>query len=162
LKLREDHDQLQVTHNEVLGTINDPILVDDVACATNSKFVQASHENKKGLDSVLAQQKVRTPRKGLRYNLRTNKMNATPPKKVNSAQEGHEKNVNAKKNVGVGKANRGNPNHYFARDYNPSYVLCKGTNGIVYAKYVGPRNEYAYSLYSIWVPKMLVTNEYSS
>jgi hypothetical protein len=34
LKLREDHDQLQVTHNEVLGTINDPILVDDVACDT--------------------------------------------------------------------------------------------------------------------------------
>jgi hypothetical protein len=34
LKLREDHDNLKVAHNEGLGTINDPILVDDVACDT--------------------------------------------------------------------------------------------------------------------------------
>jgi hypothetical protein len=53
LKLRDDHDQLQVIHNEVLGTINDPSLVDDITCASNSSFVQAScvDENKKGLDT---------------------------------------------------------------------------------------------------------------
>ena len=57
-----------------------------------------------------------------------------------------------------GGATRGNPNHKFARKSNPSYVLCKGTQGDVYAKYVGPRNGYAYRWYSIWVPKYLVAN----
>jgi hypothetical protein len=160
LKLREDHDQLQVIHNEVLGTINDPILVDDITCASNSSFVQASRvdENKKGLDNVLAQQKTRTPKQGLGYNPRKNKKNVTPPKKFNFVQEGHKINENGKKSVGIGKVTKGNPNHHFAGEFNPSYVLCKGTNGNVYAKYVGPRNEYAYSLYCIWVPKVLVTN----
>ena len=65
---------------------------------------------------------------------------------------------NVKKNIVNGGATRGNPNHKFAGDNNPSYVLCKGTGGDVYAKYVGPRNGYAYRWYSIWVPKILVTN----
>jgi hypothetical protein len=160
LKLREDHDQLQVVHNEVIGTINDPILVDDTTCASNSSFVQASRvdKNKKGLDNVLTQQKTRTPKQGLGYNPRKNRKDVIPPKKVNFVQEGHKINENDKKGVGVGKVTKGNPNHHFVREFNPSYMLCKGTNGNVYAKYVGPRNEYAYALYSIWVPKMLVTN----
>jgi hypothetical protein len=116
------------------------------------------NEKKKGIDDVLAQQKVRTPNQGLGYDSRKNKKNVTPPQKINFVQEGHKVNVSGKKNVGVGKATRGNPNHHFAGELNPYYVLCKGTNGNVYAKYVGPHNEYAYSLYSIWVPKVLVTN----
>ena len=73
-------------------------------------------------------------------------------------QEGHKKNNNKKKNVGFGKATRGNPNHHFAGEDNPYHVLCKGAYGEVYAKYVGPYDEYDYSPYDIWVPKMLVTN----
>jgi hypothetical protein len=33
-------------------------------------------------------------------------------------------------------------------------VLCKGTQGNVYAKYVGPRNDYDYHWYSIWGTKI--------
>jgi hypothetical protein len=45
-----------------------------------------------------------------------------------------------------------------AGKFNPSYVLCNGTQGDVYAKYVGPRSGYAYRWYSIWVPKDIVAN----
>ena len=159
MKLREDHDQLQVAHNEVLGTINDPIIVDDIAGASNSSRVQNSFvSKKKGLDNILAQKKVRAPNQGLGYNPRKNKNNTTLPKKTNFVHKGHKVDVSEKKDVGIGNVTRGNPNQHFAGNFNPSYVLCKGTNGIVYAKYVGPRNDYAYRLYSIWVPKMLVTN----
>ena len=159
LKLREDHDQLQVAHNEVLGTINDSIIVDDIVGTSNSSRVQNSFvSKKKGLDNILAQQKVRAPNQGLGYNPRKNKKKATPPKKINFVDEGHKVDVSGKKDVGIEKVTRGNPNHNFAGIFNPSYVLCKGTNGIVYAKYVGPPNDYANRLYSIWVPKVLVTN----
>ena len=63
-----------------------------------------------------------------------------------------------KKSVVNGGAMRGNPNHKYAGKSNPSYVLCKGTQRDVYAKYVGPRNGYSYRWYSIWVPKYLVSN----
>jgi hypothetical protein len=39
-----------------------------------------------------------------------------------------------------------------------TYVLCKDTDGNVLARYVGPRDGYAYRWYSIWVPKSLVAN----
>jgi hypothetical protein len=41
--------------------------------------------------------------------------------------------------------------------YNPSYVLCRAYDGHVYAKCVGPPNEYI--AWSIWVPMTLVTNK---
>ena len=49
IKLRENHDQLRVTYNEALGTMKDPIVVNDIACATNSTIDQALlvEENKK-------------------------------------------------------------------------------------------------------------------
>ena len=62
----------------------------------------------------------------------------------------------AKETIVNGGAIRGKPNHKFAGKFNPSYVLCKGTQGDVYAKYFGSRNGYAYRWYSIWVPKDLV------
>ena len=43
-----------------------------------------------------------------------------------------------------------------AGDFNPSYVLCRATDGHVYAKFVGSLHEYIE--WSIWVPKTLVTN----
>ena len=41
-------------------------------------------------------------------------------------------------------------------DFNPSYVLCRASDGNVYAKLVG--SYYEYIEWSIWVPKTLVTN----
>ena len=43
-----------------------------------------------------------------------------------------------------------------ADDFNPSYVLCRASDGHVYAKFVGSPHEYIE--WSIWVPKTLVTN----
>ena len=98
------------------------------------------------------------PKQGLGYNPRNNKKETTPPKKINFVREGHKVDGQAKKNVVNGGAVRGNPNHKFAGKTNPSYVLCKGTQGDVYAKYVGTYDGYAYRWYSIWVPKDLVAN----
>ena len=177
MKLKENHDQLRATYDKALGTLKDPIVVENIACASNSTIDQAllveenkklkeqlekerlTHSNKsKVLDGVLAHQKVRAPKQGLGYNPRNAKNGATPFKKINFVQEGHKVDGKAKENVVNGGATRGNPNHKFAGKFNPSYVLCKGTQGDVYAKYVGPRNGYAYRWYSIWVPKDLVAN----
>jgi hypothetical protein len=73
-------------------------------------------------------------------------------------QEGHNVNGNVKKTVWNGGATRGNRIRKFAWNNNPSYVIRKGTQGDMYAKYVGPRNGYSYRWYSIWVPKVLVGN----
>ena len=43
-----------------------------------------------------------------------------------------------------------------AGDFNPSYVLCRASDGHVFAKFVG--SSYEYIEWSIWVPKTLVTN----
>ena len=43
-----------------------------------------------------------------------------------------------------------------AGDFNPSYVLCRASDGHVYAKFVG--SPYEYIELSIWVPKTIVTN----
>jgi hypothetical protein len=58
----------------------------------------------------------------------------------------------------VGNAKRAMPNHNnFAGKYNPSYVLCRAYDGHVYSKFVGSPNECI--VWSIWVPKTLVTNK---
>ncbi|KIO96582.1 hypothetical protein QP38_2406 [Levilactobacillus brevis] len=43
-----------------------------------------------------------------------------------------------------------------AGDFNPSYVLCRASDGNVFAKFVGSYDEYIE--WFIWVPKTLVTN----
>jgi hypothetical protein len=49
MRLREKHDLLQATYEEALGTLKDPTIVDNVACAPNSTIDQALliEENKK-------------------------------------------------------------------------------------------------------------------
>jgi chromosome segregation ATPase len=41
ITLREKHEQLQATYEKSLGTSSDPIIVENVACATNSLIEQA-------------------------------------------------------------------------------------------------------------------------
>jgi vacuolar-type H+-ATPase subunit D/Vma8 len=161
--LKEKHAQLQATYEKSLGTSSDPINVENIACASNSLIDQAIlveeieklkvQLEKERLDKVLAHQKVRPFRQGLGYVAKE----ATPPKRT-KVQDAPKVDGTVKKKVVNGGATRGNPNHMFAGKTNPSYVLCKGNQGDVYAKYVGPRNGYAYRGYSIWVPKSLVTN----
>jgi hypothetical protein len=110
------------------------------------------------LDEVLAHQKRRAPKQGLGYNPSNINNGVIPPLKMNFVREGHKVDDEVKKNVVNGGATKGYLTHKLAGKFNPSYVLCKGTQGDVYAKYVGPRNGYAYREYQIWVPKVLVAN----
>ena len=41
-KLGENHDLLQATYKKALGSLSDPIIVENIACAYNSTFDQAS------------------------------------------------------------------------------------------------------------------------
>ena len=63
-------------------------------------------------------------------------------------------NKNNVKGGGVKKGNATPSNN--AGDFNPSYVLCRASDGHVYAKFVG--SPYEHIEWSIWVPKTLVTN----
>ena len=174
IRLRKSHDLLQANYEKALGSLSNPIIVENIACASNSTIDQASliEENKKLkeqlekssltapkesniLDKVLAHHNVRNYKKGIGYNPRNDKSGANPPNKINFVPQGYKVVGKAKENVVNGGASKGNPNHKFAGDNNPSYVLCKGTQGNVYAKFVGPRN--AFRWYSIWVPKDLVS-----
>ena len=122
------------------------------------KEVLTSSQRKKSLDEILSQQKVRPRNQGLGFNPRNTTKSVNPPTKVDFVREGHKVVGNGKKVAIGGGATRGKPNNSFAGKNNPSYVLCKGKDGNVFAKYVGPRDGYAYRWYSIWVPKSLVTN----
>jgi hypothetical protein len=86
---------------------------------------------------------VRPRGQGLGFNPKINKNYAISPKKVNFVKQGHKGNGNGKEGAMGGNVNRGNPNHSFARKAKPSYVLCKGKDGNVFAKYVGPCDGYA-------------------
>jgi hypothetical protein len=102
--------------------------------------------------------KERPRGQGLGFNPRNNNNYAIPPKKIDFVKEGCKWNGNGKKDAMGGNVNRGNTNHSFAGKTNPSYVLCKDMDGNIFARYVGPRDGYAYRWYSIWVPKSLVAN----
>ena len=174
--LREKYDQLRATNEKSLGSSNVPICVENIACASNSTIDQALlvEENKKlkeqlekerlsskkgkGLDEILSQQRGGSFKQGLGFDPKKNKKVVNPPKKIVFVKQGQKEVDNVKKKVVNGGATRGNPKHMNAGDNNPSYVLCKGTEGNVYAKYVGPLDDYTYIWYSIWVPKTLVAN----
>jgi hypothetical protein len=93
---------------------------------------------------LFAQQKERPHGQDLGFNARNNNNYVIPPKKINFVMEGYKENGNGKKDAMGGNVNRGNPNHSSAGKTNPSYVFCKDTDGNVFARYVGPRDGYAY------------------
>ena len=104
-------------------------------------------QGERNLDDLLSNQRSNNGKEGLSYNSKANKANK---KKAKPAQE-------KKKVVNAGDASKGKAtNDDHAGIANPHYVLFKDYYGDVYAKYVGPRNGYAYRGYSIWVPKDLV------
>ena len=78
-----------------------------------------------------------------------------PHKKNNYRKEkpAQEKNKNV---ANGGKASKGKATSGDRTGPNNHYDLFVDYYGDVYARYVGPRNGYAYRGYSIWVPKDLV------
>jgi hypothetical protein len=176
-RISKKYEELQVIHDEVQGSSSVPIIVENIACATNSSPDQAIliEENAKLMAQLekerltspqlgkpshehFAQQKERPCGQGLGFDPKKNNNYATPPKNINFVKEGYKEYGNGKKGTMGGNANRGNDNHSFAGKTNPSYVYCKDTYANVFARYVGPRDGYDYRWYSIWVPKSLVTN----
>ena len=73
---------------------------------------------------------------------------------VKEGESASEEKKNIAKGGNVKKGNATPP--IKAGDFNPSYVLCRASDGHVYAKFVGSPHEYIE--WSIWVPKTLVTN----
>ena len=101
------------------------------------------------LDDLLSNQRSYNNKQGLGYVSKTKKKNFKKNEKP--AQE------KIKKVIVGGNAPKGKAtNNDRAGINNPHYTLFKDSYGDVYAKYVGPRNGYAYRWYSIWVPKDLV------
>ena len=72
-------------------------------------------------------------------------------------KEGEGASKEKKNNVKGGGVKKGNatPSNK-AGDFNASYVLCRASDGHVYAKFVG--SSYEYIEWFIWVPKTLVAN----
>ena len=117
----------------------------------------------KNLNDLLRNQKEVVAKEGIGFapNSKNKKKNdkakRPPPLKQTFVKEGEGASKEKKNNVKGGGVKKGNatPSNK-AGDFNPSYVLCRASDGHVYAKFVG--SSYEYIEWSIWVPKTLVTN----
>jgi hypothetical protein len=123
-------------------------------------------QGEKNLNELLSNQKEVVAKEGLGFapkskkKKKSNKKSKTKqalPLKDTFVKEGEGAPNNKKNEAMGGNVNRGKTTHpNKADDFNPSYVLCRASDGHVYAKFVG--SSYEYIEWSIWVPKTLVTN----
>ena len=121
-------------------------------------------QGEKNLNDLLSNQKEVVAKEGIGFapkskskKKKNNKTNHPPPLKQTFVKEGEgapEKKKEKVKGVDVQKGKSISSNK--AGDFNPSYVLCRASDGHVYARFVG--SSYEYIEWSIWVPKNLVTN----
>ena len=119
-------------------------------------------QGEKNLNDLLSNQKEVVAKEGVGFAPKSKKkkmMKTTqvPPLKETFVKEGNITHEKKKDKVVSDSAKKGKitPSNR-ADDFNPSYVLCRASDGHVYAKYVG--SSYEYIEWSIWVPKTLVTN----
>ena len=88
---------------------------------------------------------------------KNDKTKRPPPLMQTFVKEGESDSKEKKNNVKSGAVKKGNATPLIkAGDFNPSYMLCRASDGHVYAKFIGSPHEYIE--WSIWVPKTLVTN----
>ena len=175
--LKEYRDQLQVKLTKEKATFPRMMLIDN-ANATNPccEHVHLVEENaklkeqlekglvsciqgEKNLNDLLSNQKEVVAKEGIGFapkpksKKKNDKTKRPPPLMQTFVREGESAPEEKKKNnVKKGSATPLNK----AGDFNPSYVLCRASDGHVYAKFVGSLHEYIE--WSIWVPKTLVTN----
>jgi hypothetical protein len=106
----------------------------------------------------LHNQKETFQKEGLGYTPKSNKSKASQRQqkpKTTFVPSGHKANVE-KKVVGNVTTRSHMTHDEFAGTMNPSFVLRKGKDGYVFAKYVGALS---YNVpWTIWVPQTLVTN----
>ena len=120
-------------------------------------------QGEKNLNDLLSNQKEVVAKEGVGFaskpknKKKNDKTKRPPPLKQMFVKEGDGATKEKKNNVKGGDVKKGNatPSNK-AGDFNPSYVLCRASDGHVYAKFVG--SPYEYIVWSIWVPKTLVTN----
>src|SRR4051812_30949863 len=179
--LKESHDQLQVKLTKEKATFPHMVLIDN-ANATNPccEHVHLIEENaklkeqlekglvpciqgEKDLNDLFSNQKEVVAKEGIGFapkpknKKKNDKTKRPPPLKQTFVKEGVGASKEKKNNVKGGSVKKGNATPLNkAGDFNPSYVLCRASDGHVYAKFVGSPHEYIE--WSIWVPKTLVTN----
>ena len=121
-------------------------------------------QGEKNLNDLLSNQKEVVGKEGIGFapkskskKKKINKANRPPPLKQTFVKEGDGASKKKKEKVKEVDVQKGkNVSSNKAGDFNPSYVLCRASDGHVYAKFVG--SPYEYIEWSIWVPKTLVTN----
>ncbi|XBI55345.1 hypothetical protein VPH35_037188 [Triticum aestivum] len=166
-RLKESHDQLQVKLTKEKATFPHMVLIDN-ANATNPccEHVHLVEENaklkeqlekglvsciqgEKNLKDLLSNQKEVVAKEGIGFtpkpkNKKKNDKAKRPPHlKQTFVKEGEGAPKEKKNNVKGGCVKKGNatPSNK-AGDFNPSYVLCRASDGHVYARFVGSPNEY--------------------
>ena len=105
-------------------------------------------QGEKNLNDLLSNQKEIVGKKGIGFapkskNKKNDKSKQPLPLKQTFVKEGEgasEEKKNNDKGGGVKKGNATTSNK--AGDFNPSYVLCRASDGHVYAKFVGSPHEY--------------------
>ena len=119
-------------------------------------------QGEKNLNDLLSNQKEVVAKEGIGFapkpkKKKNDKTKQPPPLKQTFVKEGEGTPKKNKSNVeGSGvKKNTASPSNK-SDEFNPSYVLCRASDGHVFAKFVG--SSYEYIEWSIWVPKTLVTN----
>lgn len=176
--LKESHVQLQVKLIKEIATCSPCVLIDNAhATKPCCEHVLLMEENaklkeqlekglvtriqgQKNLNDLLSNQKEVVAEEGVGFAPMKNKKIKTkqpPPLKetfVKAGEGTHEKKKNKAKGGNANKCKALPPNN--ASDFNPSYVLCRASNGNVFDKFVV--SPYEYIEWSIWVPKILVTN----
>ena len=121
-------------------------------------------QGEKDLNGLLCNQKQVVAKEGIGFapkskskKKKNDKTKRPPPLKQTFVKEGEGASKEKKKQVKGIDAQKGKSiSSNKAGDFNPSYVLCRASDGHVYAKFVG--SPYEYIEWSIWVPKTLVTN----
>jgi hypothetical protein len=119
-------------------------------------------QGEKNPNDLLSNQKEAVAKEGIGFapkskKKKNDKTKQPPPLKQTFVKEGEGAPKEKKNNAKGGVAKKGNttpPN--IAGDLNPSYVLCRASDGHVYSKFVG--SPYEYIEWSTWVPKTLVAN----
>src|SRR6187401_2625932 len=177
--LKESHDQLQVSLTKEKAIFPRMVLIDNAnattPCCEHVHLVEESAELKKqlekglvtciqgekNLNALLSNQKEVVAKEGIGFapkpkKKKNDKTKQPPPLRQSFVKEGEGTSTKKKmvKSGGV-KKNSTIPSN-MADDFNPSYVLCRASDGHVFTKFVG--SSYEYIEWSIWVPKTLVTN----
>src|SRR5215216_4057771 len=165
--LKESHDQLQVNLTKDKAIFPHMVLIDN-ANATNPccEHVHLVEENaklkeqlekglvsciqgEKNLNDLLRNQKEVVGKEGVMFapksknKKKNDKAKQPPPLKQTFVKEGKCDTKEKKNNVKGGGVKKGNamPSNK-AGDFNPSYVLCRASDGHVYAIFVGYPYEY--------------------